>query len=632
VQKTWRVPDGAIFLVARPIRPLPPVCGQSWPHGAAPPALPSWQSPRLGLERLEARDLPATTLFVVPLSTPIDATHFPDLTSALGAAAANDTIQVEPNSAPGGATVSTLVTIQGDPASTPGSLPQLGDLTIAASDVTLNNLNLHKVTINATFNHTTIANSLAAQIQDQGGSGNGFTTLRNNVITDAASLSGNTAGATDDLVERNVFARQTTSGFVETLGVGHADGTVIQGNTVTVSSSGFDGIGVASSTGVIIRNNTVRTTAGSVGGIVVGFVVNGGVSTSVTIADNVVQTGGTGIFLFKGFSNSPLSVSLSGNDVVNNKVGVSISGDGTSVGTVDLGGGSLGSAGNNDFHLFNGAAGHFAIQTTGAAGDTIQAQNNLFTGSPAAAISAPGETVNATARDGNSASVQRLYQVYLHRAAADSEVAGWLPLLASNRQAAINGIAGSKEAATVLVEGLYQRLLGRSAAGDLGSAGWAQMFQAGATQEQVIAGIVSSSEFSNRASGLVNAGAPDQRFVIALYHLVLGRQSDPSASEVAGWVSLLPSLGRAGVAQALLASTEYRTQTVTAQYFADPTVGSTGAWPSIPAQWVGSTLPNLLHRSAAPAPAEVAGWVNSGLDLLSIQAAIAASDESFTNG
>jgi hypothetical protein len=524
------------------------------------------------------------------------------------------------------------VTVQGDPASTPASLPQLGDLTIAVSGVTLTNLNLHNVTINATFNHTTIASSLAAQIQDMGGSGNGFTILRNNVITNAAALSGNTAGATNDFVEGNVFARQTNGGFVETLGVGSANGSVIQGNTMTVPANGLDGIGVAGSTGVIIRNNTVRVNGGSVGGIVVGYVVNGGVSTSVTIADNVVQTGSSnGILLFKGFTSSPLSVSLSGNDLVNNKVGVSINGDGTSVGTVDLGGGSLGSAGNNDFHLFNGAAGHFAIQTSSAAGDTIQAQNNLFSGSPAAAISAPGETVNATALSANAAFIQRLYADYLHRAASAAEVAAWLPLLPNGRQAVVNGIAGSPEADTVLVEGLYERLLGRSASGDMAAAGLVQMLQNGATQEQVIA-IVSTTELYNRANGLVNAGTPDQRFVISLYHLLLGRQRDPSPGEVSGWVAALPALGRAGVAQALLSSAEYRTLAVRGLYFTDPTQGSSGALPSIPAQWVGSTLPDMLHRSAAPAAAEVQGWVNSGMDLLSIEASIALSDEFFNNG
>ena len=49
----------------------------------------------------------------------------------------------------------------------------------------------------------------------------------------------------------------------------------------------------------------------------------------------------------------------------------------------------------------------------GATGDTIQAQNNLFSGAPAAAISAPGETVNATALSANAAFIQRLYEGYL---------------------------------------------------------------------------------------------------------------------------------------------------------------------------------------------------------------------------
>lgn len=252
---------------------------------------------RLAVEPLERRDVPAT-LLVVPLSVATDATHFHDLASAVSAAVDNDIIQIEPNSAPGGATINKLLTIQGEPTSSPASLPQLGDLTIAASGDTLQNLNLHNVTINATFNNTTITSSLAAAITDSGGSGNGFTTLRNNVFTDAVFLAGNTAGATNDLVENNVFARQTTSGFTVTMSVARANGTVIQGNTVTTSN--FAGIGVSNSTNVSILNNIVRAPNAGLGGIVVGFVVLSGVSTSVTIADNVVETGsGTGIFLAK---------------------------------------------------------------------------------------------------------------------------------------------------------------------------------------------------------------------------------------------------------------------------------------------------------------------------------------------
>src|SRR5262249_31329051 len=160
------------------------------------------------------------------------------------------------------------------------------------------------------------------------------------------------------------------------------------------------------------------------------------------------------------------------------------------------------------------------------------------------------------------------------------------------------------------VDGLYQRLLGRSAKGDSGAGGWEQALQSGMTEEQVIAGIAGSPEFYNRAAGLTNTGTPDQRFVIALYHLVLGRQADPTAVEVAGWVAALPGLGRAGVVPGLLASKEFRSLAVTAMYFADVSVASTPAFPSIPAQWVGSTLADWLHRSSAPLAVEVNGWVN----------------------
>jgi parallel beta-helix repeat protein len=592
---------------------------------------PHHRRPSLRLERLERRDVPSATLFVVPLSAPTDGTHFHDLGTALGAAATNDTIQIEPNSAPGGATVSTLVTIQGDPASTPGSLPQLGDLTIAVSDGTLTNLNLHNVIINGGVNHTTISSSLAALVAGLGGSGNGFLTLKNNVFTDAVSLIGNTSGATNDLIENNVFARQTQFGFAETLGLAEANGTVIEGNTMT--ETGFNGITVAGSTGVIIRNNTIRVGNGAAGNGIYVIADVTGVSTSVTITDNVIKNPtGNGILIIKGFTGGPLSVFLSGNDLVNNLVGVNMQGDGTSVGTIDLGGGSLGSAGNNDFHLFDGKSGHFAIVTSGASGDTIQAQNNLFTGTPSAAINAPGETVNATSRTANTAFIQRLFEVYLHRAAGGSDLNTWLPMMANGRQAVINGISHSQEAETVLVDGLYQRLLGRTAIGDSGAAGWIQALQSGMTEEQVVTSIVSSTEFYYRGNALVNSGTPDQRYVVALYRLVLGRQTDPPASEIAGWVSALPSMGRAGLAQALLGTAEFRQRVVTALYFADPTLISTGAYPSIPVQWVGGTLPDLLHRSTAPAMSAVNGWVNSGLDVLSIEAALAASDEFFSNG
>ena len=40
-----------------------------------------------------------------------------------------------------------------------------------------------------------------------------------------------------------------------------------------------------------------------------------------------------------------------------------------------------------------------------------------------------------------------------------------------------------------------------------------------------------------------------------------------------------------------------------------------------------SLFADLLHRSSAPATAEINGWVNSGLDIYTIEISIAGSSE-----
>jgi hypothetical protein len=87
-------------------------------------------------------------------------------------------------------------------------------------------------------------------------------------------------------------------------------------------------------------------------------------------------------------------------------------------------------------------------------------------------------------------------------------------------------------------------------------------------------------------------------------------------------VAALPTLGRARVVQDFLKASEFRTDAVQQVY------GFTKAPPST----VSSTLAILLHRTSAPTTAEINAWVNSGLDLLSIEAGIAGSPEFFTTG
>ena len=146
---------------------------------------------------------------------------------------------------------------------------------------------------------------------------------------------------------------------------------------------------------------------------------------------------------------------------------------------------------------------------------------------------------------------------------------------------------------------------GRSAAGGEEQT-WVNLLMNGQSEEAVLSDIlgVPHGEFYNRAQTLFSSGTADQRYVEALYLVLLNRI--PSGAEAAGWVSALPSAGLHGVALGFLQSGEFRTDQFEAYYNA------------------------LLHRpSDSPG---LAGWVSSGLDVGSARIAFEASNEFYTNG
>jgi hypothetical protein len=297
---------------------------------------------------------------------------------------------------------------------------------------------------------------------------------------------------------------------------------------------------------------------------------------------------------------------------------------------IDLGGGSQGSLGGNNFRSFTTTAtpppstsAAILLDTTDAPGSgTIKAQKNLF-----AAGVTPGNEVfpNGSAQidvshplTGNAAFVASLYSAVLRRAGDTSsatDAGSWIALLNANKltqaQAAA-GIIHSAEAGGVLADTLYLILLDRAPTSSE-RASLAASLSSGATEEQAVTQLVTSAEYTfNHAS--------DNDFVQSLYLRLLGRVG--STAEVNGWVAALPTLGRARVVQDFLKSSEFRTAAVQQVY------GFTKAPPSA----VSSTLAILLHRTSAPTTAEINAWVNSGLDLLSIEAGIAGSPEFFTTG
>ena len=105
--------------------------------------------------------------------------------------------------------------------------------------------------------------------------------------------------------------------------------------------------------------------------------------TTVRVVNNLLNTSslGTGLLLQGG----PMFQALvQGNDCNNNRVGVAVFGNGVTAGNVDLGGGSLGSTGGNNFKSFVSATptsyaiGLFHV----ASGYSMHAMLNLFSVSP----------------------------------------------------------------------------------------------------------------------------------------------------------------------------------------------------------------------------------------------------------
>jgi hypothetical protein len=175
-----------------------------------------------------------------------------------------------------------------------------------------------------------------------------------------------------------------------------------------------------------------------------------------------------------------------------------------------------------------------------------------------------------------------------------------------------NGVARSSEALGVLVDGLYQKLLGRTSDAT-GRAFYINLLQSGDTVEQVITSMVTSPEYST----LVGS---DGNFVQSLYQKLLGRTG--SSAEVSGLLAVLPTGGRSGVANDFVTSPEFRTNVVQQLY----------AFTSAPGLSVPTLFTPLLHRTTAPTTADVSFWTTSSMDVLSINTAFLGSPEYFNGG
>jgi len=192
---------------------------------------------------------------------------------------------------------------------------------------------------------------------------------------------------------------------------------------------------------------------------------------------------------------------------------------------------------------------------------TVAAINAVGTGAASAASNSVTPTSNpCAASTGNDAFLCSAYEDLLGRAPDSGGLAYWESQLSSgmSRSAVAGAFVSSTEYRDDLVNNYYETYLGR-ASDSGGLAYWVAQLTAGASDESVLAAILGSAEF------YADSGSTADGFLAALYTMLLGRASDSGG--LAYWESQLSSgMSRSAVADAFLASTEYRTALVNSYY------------------------------------------------------------------
>jgi Domain of unknown function (DUF4214) len=579
----------------------PPVPGDpATPPGQSNPGGPPGQLELAG----------PTNLFVVPPSQPTDSAHFHTLAAAVAAATSGAVVTIEPGASPEAPSPGTAgvqvftddITIQGDP-NVPANILPSEQIQVFSSQVKLVNLNLSSLTLGdpnsqgnprAEPSNISVSRCLIYSLADytQGAQ------IVQNTITGSASVLGLGGGK----VANNTF---TTSGLPGSTPNASLYLNSITGEDVVQNSFYGDpqtGVEVLNCTTTNVSSNQIALSSG----IGIDVEETGGNACSISVSENTIGTTSAGVGLSLSTQNgTALQAEVTGNDFHNNAIGVGITGDSNGdAGNIDLGGGSLGSLGGNDFRGFQqpATATSAAIAVLNAGngiggnGQAISAEQNTFAAglAPSQAIYVSPAASGLVATDKElsvqQSYVQGLYNNLLGRPGSLAELNGWVSILNSQGQAAVaNGILHSSESLGRIVDSFYIRFLGRQA-DTAGRAAWVDILQQGASLEAVEAGFITSPEY---------LGHIDTDYVQSLYLNLLGRTG--SAAELALWNNDIQTLGLAGIANAFLTSQEYRADNLRTDFA------------------------GFLHRP--PSPTETSAFVGMSADLLGIEAAVLSSQE-----
>ena len=161
--------------------------------------------------------------------------------------------------------------------------------------------------------------------------------------------------------------------------------------------------------------------------------------------------------------------------------------------------------------------------------------------------------------------IEELYVTRVKRFATESEVENWKNVIrgGAGRSGIVAAIERAVESRTRLVRAWYEQYLARSASGGEES-GWVNALTQGMTEELIIAGILAAPEFFARAQTLVTVGTPNERWLRAMYSVLLGRAQD--GGEVGAWLGVITTTNRGGIANTFLNTAEFRGRIIDAYY------------------------------------------------------------------
>ena len=529
---------------------------------------------RLGLQRLEERDTPAT--FNVTVTDDSGAGSLRDAVAQANTTAGADTITFAAGLGPVTLTTAGLsltdtsgaTTVSGPSGgtqivqrSTAGGMPDFRILNIGTGTTgNLNNLTITNGNNNGgggIFNTGTLTvtnSTVSGNTANVNGYGGGIDNLGGTLTITNSIVSGNTAKGDGGGI-------YTTSGTL-----------TVTNSTVSGNTSSFRGGGIISYNGTATLTNVTITGNRSNDN---GSVTGGGLSnlggTTITLNNTLVA----GNFRGTGTTRDDMNGAVAGTSANNligdgtNLTGITNGTGGNQIGTgatpinpllqplANNGGVTLTHAlGQNSPALGVGSAtvaNYGPWDQRGAARDAGTPDIGAYeVNHPLATVGAPttlaGLFQPKPSASANEAFVKGLYQATLLRAPDTAGLNGWLALLNSgtSRSTVANGFVNSTENRRNQVTFFYRYFLSREP-DTAGLNGWVNQLQGGTDEGTVMRGFILSNEFS----GLTN----NSQFVSLMYYSLLGRIEESAGFN--GWLNALNAgTSRDAVLQAFLRSEE----------------------------------------------------------------------------